>query len=377
MAIIDFNSRFWRRYRHNRTAWFATWMFLVIMLIGACANILANDRPLLMSYKGKLYAPVFVDYLPYEFGKETSDVGFVVDYFAFEKEINENGWAIFPPIKQRPNDPNLNFESLPAPPGSTTVVSQSDTFPGLAVTHRLGTDTAGRDLVTRLIYGLRTSLGMSIAITAISLVLGVILGAIMGYAGGVFDILFGRLLETLGYFPVIFMIIILVAFLESPSISAVVVIFAVLGLSPFAFYTRGQVLQARKLTYVEAAVALGQQQRTIMFRHILPNALSPILVLIPFTITANISFLATIDFLGFGVQPPTASLGAILRSGFEDVGNRSWLVLYSSIVLIAILLLVNFIGDGVRDGMDPHATLSRKEFRAWLRELKTNKASNA
>ena len=372
--MIDFNSNFWRRYRQNKTAWIATWLFLLLMIIAGAANIVANDRPLIMSYKGKLYAPVLFDYLPYEFGKDPAEIGYVVDYLAFEKEINANGWAIFPPIKQRPYDPNLNFESLPAPPGSTSVVSKSDTYDGMTVVHRLGTDTAGRDLITRLIYGVRTSLGMSIAITLISLVLGVLLGAAMGYLGGVFDMLVGRLLETLGYFPVIFMIIILVAFLENPSLTAVSIIFAILGLAPFAFYTRGQVLQARKLTYVEAAVALGQKQTHIMVRHILPNALSPILVLIPFTITANISFLATIDFLGFGVQPPTASLGAILRSGFEDIENRSWLVLYSSLVLIAILLLVNFIGDGVRDGMDPHATLSRKEFSKWLKTLKAGKA---
>lgn len=191
----------------------------------------------------------------------------------------------------------------------------------------------------------------------------------MGYAGGWFDLFVGRFLETLGYFPVIFMIIILVAFLESPSLTIMIMIFAILGIAPFAFYMRGQVLKVRKLTFIEAAKALGQNRLTILLRHILPNSFSPILVLIPFTVTSNIAFLATIDFLGFGVQPPTASLGAILRSGYEDIGERWWLVLFSSIVLVVILLLVNFIGDGVRDGMDPHATVSKRAFSKWKAEV--------
>ena len=206
---------------------------------------------------------------------------------------------------------------------------------------------------------------MALATTIMALVLGVSIGLAMGYFGGIFDLLVGRLLETLGYFPVIFMIIVLVAFLETPSLPAIIVIFALLGISPFAFYMRGQVLSARKLTYVEAATALGQGPGRIMLNHILPNSFGPIMVLIPFTVTSDISFLATIDFLGFGVQPPTASLGSILRSGFDSIEQRWWLVLYTSVVLVAVLLLVNFIGDGVRDGLDPHATISRREFRKW------------
>jgi microcin C transport system permease protein len=197
----------------------------------------------------------------------------------------------------------------------------------------------------------------------------------MGYAGGAFDLLAGRLLETLGYFPVIFMIIILVAFLETPSLWVIIVIFAILGISPFAFYMRGQVLAARKLTFVEAAKALGQSDGRILWTHVLPNALSPIMVLIPFNVTSDISFLATIDFLGFGVQPPTASLGAILRSGFDGIEQRWWLVLYSSLVLVAVLVLINFIGDGVRDGMDPHATITRRVYKKWRAELKAAAAA--
>jgi microcin C transport system permease protein len=368
-------SLFWRRYRQNRTAWVATWLFALLMAVSCLANVVANDRPIVMSYQGRVFFPVFFDYQPQDFGLDTATAGFVVDYFALEPQIRADGWAVFPPIKQRPFEPNLNFDELPAPPGSRSVVSKSDTFPGYEVHHVIGTDSAGRDLLTRLIYGCRTSLLMSIAITLLSLVFGIAIGSVMGYFGGKTDLLTGRFLETLGYFPIIFVIIILVAFLETPSLTAVTLIFAILGISPFAFYMRGQVLAARKLTYVEAAKALGQTDRRIMFSHILPNAFSPILVLIPFTITSNISFLATIDFLGFGVQPPTASLGAILRSGFDSIEQRGWLVLYSSIVLVAILLLVNFIGDGVRDGLDPHATLSKKDFKRWVNELAKGQAT--
>jgi len=357
-------SEFWRKYRTNSTAWFSTIAFGVLLLISVMAPLLANDRPLVMSFDGKILFPALIDYRPGDIGME----GFVIDYFELEPEIKKRGWAVFPPIKQRPNEPNLNFDELPAPPGSSSVVS------GLPVYHVIGTDTAGRDLLTRLIYGCRTSLLMAMGITLLALVIGVSLGAVMGYLGGLFDMIAGRLLETLGYFPVIFMIIILVAFLETPSMLLLALIFAILGMPPFAFYMRGQVLSARKLTFVEAARALGQTDLKIMFRHILPNAFSPILVLIPFTITAEISFLATIDFLGFGVQPPTASLGAILRSGFDSIEQRGWLVLYSSIVLVAILLLVNFIGDGVRDGMDPYQTISRKSFKKWVREIEAAKA---
>ena len=357
-------SQFWRRYRQNTTAWIATWIFGLILVLAAFSNIVANDRPIAMIYKGHLYAPAFVDYSPADFGAE----GFVVDYFGMAQAIEADGWALWPPIRQRPNEPNLNFPELPAPPGATSTL-ESTAPDGSAVTteisHPLGTDTAGRDLLTRLVYGCRTSLLMALATTIMALVLGVSIGLAMGYFGGIFDLLVGRLLETLGYFPVIFMIIVLVAFLETPSLPAIIVIFALLGISPFAFYMRGQVLSARKLTYVEAATALGQGPGRIMLNHILPNSFGPIMVLIPFTVTSDISFLATIDFLGFGVQPPTASLGSILRSGFDSIEQRWWLVLYTSVVLVAVLLLVNFIGDGVRDGLDPHATISRREFRKW------------
>ena len=359
-------SKFWKRYRQNRTAWFATWGFLIMIFISVFANFVANDRPIIMEWDGHLYFPAAVDYLPKDFGK----TGFVTDYYVLQPEMGRHGWAVWPPIVQRPYEPNLNFETIPAPPGSCSVVSQTDTFAGKKVCHVLGTDTAGRDLLTRLIYGCRTSLLMAMATTGTAMILGVILGSLMGYFGGLFDLLIGRFLETLGYFPVIFMIIILVAFLENPGLAPIVVIFAVLGISPFAFYMRGQVLSARKLTFVEAAKALGQNNSKIMFRHILPNAFGPIMVLIPFNLTSDISFLATIDFLGFGVQPPTASLGSILRSGFDSIEQRSWLVLYSSIVLVAILVLVNFIGDGVRDGLDPHATISSKEFKRWAKALR-------
>lgn len=354
-------SLFWRRYRRNHLAWWSTILFAALLTVTSAASLVANDRPLVLVLHGRVFFPAAFDYAPEALGQ----TGFVTDYLAMKPEIAlAGGWALWPPLVQRPYEPNLNFESLPAPPGATTVVA------GVPVTHVLGTDTAGRDLLTRLIYGCRTSLIMALAITGLSLVLGVAIGAVMGYLGGTFDILMGRFLETLGYFPVIFMIIILVAFLETPSLTVISVIFAVLGISPFAFYMRGQVLSLRKQTYVEAAVALGQTGGRIMFRHILPNAMSPILVLVPFTVTTEISFLATIDFLGFGVQPPTASLGAILRSGFDNVENRSWLVLYSSVVLVAILLLVNFIGDGVRDGMDPHASLSRRQWKKMVADAK-------
>jgi microcin C transport system permease protein len=359
-------SAFWKRFRSNWTAWVSLWLFTFLLAISAGATLVANDRPLVMSYKDKIYFPAVVKYLPHEFGWD----GFVVDYFSKEPEIEKSGWLVWPPIARKPYEPNLDFDKLPAPPNSISIVGKSESYEGKELVHHLGTDYGGRDLFTRLLYGCRTSLLMAIAITFLSMILGVSLGSVMGYIGGKFDLLIGRLLETLGYFPVIFMIIILVAFMEEPSMTAICIIFAVLGISPFAFYMRGQVLSVRKLTFVEAAVALGQTHHRIMWKHIMPNALGPILVLVPFTISSNISFLAIIDFLGFGVQPPTASLGAILRSGYDDVANRSWLVAYSSIVLVTILLLVNFIGDGVRDGMDPHATISKRSYNRWVASLK-------
>jgi microcin C transport system permease protein len=339
--------------------------------ISLFANFVANDKPIAMWYKGNIYFPAVVNYIPADFGMQ----GFVVDYFRFEEEFRSNGWALFPPIKQRPYDQNLNFETLPAPPGSTSIISQSEEFEGFKVYHPLGTDTGGRDLLTRLIYGCRTSLLMATAITLISLFLGVVIGSIMGYVGGKLDLFVGRLLETIGYFPVIFLIIILVAFLENPGVLWIISIFSILGCSAFAFYMRGQVLKIRKMTYVEAALALGQSDLKIMFKHILPNAFTPILVLIPFSITGNITFLATIDFLGFGVQPPTASLGSILRSGYDDIANRWWLVAFSSIVLVSILLLVNFIGDGIRDGMDPHAAITKKRIKELEAQRRAEKAA--
>jgi microcin C transport system permease protein len=357
------HGKFWRRFCNNRPALVASCVFVLIFVGALGAPFVANDRPLVMRYKGEMFFPVLFDYLPQRFGQE----GFVADYFVYEQTIlGEGDWMIFPPIKQRPYEQNLNFDSLPAPPGSSSEVESGGAK--LLFHHALGTDTGGRDLITRLIYGCQTSLVMAVAITFLSMLIGVLLGAVMGYIGGSFDLLVGRLLETIGYFPVIFMIIILVAFLEQPSMWTVAVIFAVLGIDVFAFYMRGQVLQARKLTFVEAAQAIGQRPLAILLKHILPNSFTPILVLIPFTVTANISFLASIDFLGFGVQPPTASLGAILRAGYDDVANRWWLVATAAVVLVTILLLVNLMGDGVRDGLDPHTNLTRRDYRRLLKQ---------
>lgn len=367
------NSEFWKRFNRNTPAVGSLCVFLVVLFISLFANLITNDKPLVLFYKGDLFFPAVVDYLPAKLGEE----GFVVDYFSMHDKIDQHGWALWPPIKQKPFEQNLNFESLPAPPGSSSIISITDDYNGYEVSHIIGTDTGGRDLLTRLIYGCRTSLVMATIITLISLFLGMFLGSLMGYRGGTFDLVVGRVLETVGYFPVIFLMIILVAFIESPSNAYIVGIFSVLGLSPFAFYMRGQVLKVRKMTYIEAAHAIGQKDFKIMLRHVLPNSFSPILVLVPFTITGNITALATIDFLGFGVQPPTSSLGLILRSGYDDLTNRWWLIASSSVVLVLILLLVNFIGEGVRDGLDPRANITKKIIHDLEEKEKANTVSLA
>ncbi len=385
---------FWRRFRANKVAWISSWLFMGLLLFSALANVTANDRPVVMKFYGQWFFPAFFDYLPSKLYQPPQDLAhpdtdgdsswsqqFVVDYWSIQPDIEQHGWALWPLLNQRPFESNLDFPELPAPPGSRSQFTLKSPISQVEhqrnVTHILGTDTSGRDLLTRIIYGCRTSLLMAVVTTLLAMFFGVALGLVMGFWGGWFDMIMGRILEAIGYFPVIFMIIILVAFLENPGISGIIAIFVLLNLAPFAFYMRGQVLSVRRLAYIEAARSLGQRPWSIMFKHILPNSFGPIMVLVPFSITSDISFLATIDFLGFGVQPPTASLGSILRSGFDQIEQRWWLVLDTSLVLIGILVLINFIGDGVRDGLDPHAQPNKKAFQRWVNQQKAKATDNA
>ena len=358
-------SPFIKKFLSNKYATISLALLLLTLAVSFLAPLIANDKPLVMSYKNKLFFPVFKKYLPTSFEEED----FVVDYLVLAQKIKieKTGWAIFPPIKQRPYEPNIYFDILPAPPGTSTILAETESTPGFKTTHWIGTDTSGRDLFTRLLYALRNSLGLAILITLTSLLLGIFVGLCMGYFGGTFDLLLGRVLETIEHFPVIYLLITLSAFINNPSMFILVGIFTFIGFVSFSFWVRGQVLKARRMTYVESAKAIGQSDFKIMIKHIFPNAIISLLSIIPFAITSNIQSLAIIDFLGFGVQPPTASLGAILRSGFENLQERWWLVFYSSLLLVFILLIINYIGQGVRDGLDSY----------YFNEKKKNKVQKA
>lgn len=325
-----------QRFKQNRLGYFCFIVFLIIFALSLAAEFIANDKPLLLKYEQRYYFPVFKDYPETEFGGVFESAADYKDPVV-QQLIEDKGWAIWPLIHFSYQTPNLELQQpVPSPPSTQ---------------NWLGTDDQARDVVARLIYGLRVSLLFGLALTLLAGVVGIIVGAIQGYYGGWIDLLGQRILEVWGGLPTLFLVMILVS-LFSPSVYWLFLIMLIFGWPALVGLVRAEFLRARNLDYVRAARSLGVSDLRIMFRHILPNAMSSSLSQLPLMLTANITALTALDFLGYGLPPDAASLGELLLQGKNNL-DAPWLALAGFFSLAIVLSLLIYIGEAARDAFDP------------------------
>jgi len=329
--------RAWQRFRRNRLGYWSLVLFSLLVIFSLFAEVLSNDKPLLLRYQGELYVPLLKDYSEKTFGGDFDTPTDYLDPFIRDK-LNQGGnWALYPPNPYGPRTINY-FAKEPNP----SAPSRDNLF---------GTDDRGRDLLAQLIYGFRLSVLFGLALTAIGVVMGVIAGAIQGYFGGKTDLIAQRFMEIWGSMPELYLLIIFSA-IFTPSVLLLLVLLSLFGWMGLSDYVRAEFLRNRQMDYVRAARALGVSNVQIMWRHILPNSLTPVVTFLPFRMSAAILALTSLDFLGLGVPPGTPSLGELLSQGKANI-DAWWISLSTFGVLVVTLLLLTFMGDALRDALDP------------------------
>lgn len=368
-ALSPINRRRWDNFKANRRGYWSLWIFLVLFGISLFAEFVANDRPLVVSYNGELLFPVIVDYPESKFG------GFlaITDYHdpVNADEINANGWMLWPPIRYSYTTINKDYPGrkgdgglclgYPAPPpwASTKAFceapsEQMQRFSALGNTNWLGLDNQGRDVLARVIYGFRVSVIFGLVLTILASIIGVTAGAIQGYFGGWTDLIFQRFLEIWSSIPSLFVLIIISSVLV-PGFWTLLFVLLLFQWVSLVGVVRAEFLRGRNFEYITAARALGLSDATIMWKHLLPNAMVATLTFLPFQLSGSISALTALDFLGLGLPPGSASLGELLLQGKKHL-EAPWLGLTGFFALAIMLSLLIFIGEAVRDALDPRKT---------------------
>ncbi|POR44789.1 ABC transporter permease [Methylobacterium sp. V23] len=356
-GLSPLNRRRLANFRRNRLGYWSFLIFTGLFVTSLFAEFIANDRPLVVSYKGEILFPVIIDYPDEKFG------GFYArpNYRSAEtrQEIADNGWAIWPPI---PYSYDTIIDGLPTPSPSpptwmlTEAQCQTVGKPCAELEkHWLGTDNTTRDVLARIIYGFRISVLFGLILALISSVIGVIAGAVQGYFGGWVDLALQRFIEVWSGIPTLYLIIIISAFIE-PGFFVLLGILLLFSWVSLVGVVRAEFLRARNFEYVRAARALGLSNIRIMSRHLLPNAMVATLTFLPFILNGSIGTLTSLDFLGFGLPPGSASLGELLAQGKDNI-QAPWLGLTGFFVVAVMLSLLVFAGEAVRDAFDP-----RKSF---------------
>ena len=362
--LSPLNQRRWQNFKANRRGYWSFWIFLVLFVLSLFSEFIANDKPVLAYYKGELLVPVLVDYPEEKFG------GFyaVTDYRdpVISDEIEANGWLVWPPVRYSYRTVNNDIpEAAPAKPSwlydnefrcQRYPLGADDPNCTIGNWNWLGTDDQTRDVLARVIYGFRVSVLFGLILTGASAVIGVTAGAVQGYFGGWTDLILQRIIEIWSSIPVLYLILIMSAVLP-PGFFILLGIMLLFTWVGFVGVVRAEFLRARNFEYVNAARALGVPDRTIMYRHLLPNAMVATLTFLPFILNGAISTLTALDFLGLGLPPGSASLGELLKQGQRNL-SAPWLGLTGFFTIALMLSLLIFIGEAVRDAFDP-----RKTFR--------------
>lgn len=318
----------WRKFKKDRLAFSALIVILLLLFVAVFESFLAGNKPIVLKYEGHYYFPVVFRYSEF----------FGTDFKELDKNLGPGDFAIFPPVRYSPTENDLN--SILNPPSGE---------------HPFGTDDRGRDVLARMIYGARISLSIGFIAVGISAVIGIMLGGIAGYYGGTTDFIVSRLFEVMMTFPVFFLILTILAF-RDPSIYNIMIVIGATSWTGVARLIRGEFLKLRKFEYVEAAVALGGNDFRVMMKHMLPNALAPVLVDSTFGIAGAILVESGLSFLGFGVPPPDPSWGDVLSQSQRYVDFAWWLVLFPGAAIFLTVTAFNLLGEGFRNSIDPKFT---------------------
>lgn len=336
MRLSPVNQQRWLRFRHNRRGYWSLWIFLVIFVLSLGADLLANEKPLLVRYQQRWFVPLLVSYSESDFGGALPTAADYQDPW-LQKQLNEKGWALWAPV--RFSDSTINFATstpFPSPPSAQ---------------NWLGTDASGGDVLARLLYGTRISLLFGIMLTLFSSVIGIIVGAVQGYFGGRTDLIGQRVIEVWSGMPALFLLILLSSVIQ-PNFWWLLLVTVIFGWMGLVSVVRAEFLRTRNFDYIRAARALGVSDGRIMLRHMLPNAMVATLTFLPFILCGSIATLTSLDFLGFGLPVGSPSLGELLLQGKNNL-QAPWLGLAGFFTLAILLSLLIFIGEAVRDAFDP------------------------
>lgn len=338
-------QRAWRRFKQHRLGYYSFLILCALFVLSLFAEVLSNDKPLLASYNGTLYTPIIQNHPETTFGGDFDAPTDFLDPYIQKQLAQDGNWALYPPNTYAAN--TINYfakEPNPAPPSAD---------------NWLGTDDRGRDMLAQLLYGFRLSLLFALALTAVGTVLGILAGAVQGYFGGKVDLFMQRLIEIWASMPELYLLIIFSA-LFAPSLLLLVVLLSAFGWMGLSDYVRAEFLRNRQLDYVRAARAMGLSNTQIMWRHILPNSLTPVITFLPFRMSGAILALTSLDFLGLGVPDGTPSLGKLLSQGKANI-DAWWISLATFLVLVVTLMLLTFTGDALRDAIDPRLAAKADE----------------
>ncbi|MEH6824652.1 MAG: ABC transporter permease [Motiliproteus sp.] len=338
MKLSPINQRRLARFKQNRRGYWSLWLLSGLFVLSLGAELIANERPLLVSHQQQLYWTLWNDYSEVTFGGEFDTLADFKDPYIQELiGADGKGWILWPLIRYRYDSINYDL-SQPAPSPPSTE-------------NWLGTDDQGRDVLARVIYGFRISMLFALILTVASSVIGVIAGAVQGYYGGKVDLIFQRFIEIWSGLPVLFLLIILASIVE-PNFWWLLGIMLLFSWMQLVDVVRAEFLRGRNLEYVRAARALGLSNRLIMFRHILPNAMVATLTFMPFIFNGSVVTLTALDFLGFGLPPGSPSLGELVAQGKSNL-HAPWLGITAFMVLSIMLTLLIFTGEAIRDAFDP------------------------
>ena len=339
MNLSPLNKRRLENFKSNKRGWYSFWVFSFLFLVSIFADFIANEKPLLIKYDNQIYLPIIHKYAETTFGGEFETEADYRDPYV-RKLINNNGWMIWPIIPYAYDTiiRDLNVPA-PAPP---------------SIKNWLGTDDQARDVLARLIYGFRISILFGFTLTFFSMIIGVSAGAVQGYFGGKIDLFFQRFMEIWSAIPTLYVLIILASIVQPNFwwLLAILLLFSWMG---YVGVVRAEFLRARNFDYIRAARALGVSNYTIMFRHLLPNATVATITFLPFSLSASVTALSGLDFLGFGLPPGSASLGEMVNQGRNNL-QAPWLGLTSFFTLGLMLGLLVFVGEAIRDALDPRKT---------------------
>ena len=341
IRLTPLTRRRLQRFRSNRRGWWSLWIFVILFITTLLAEVIANDKPFVVYFKGEVYFPIVKAYPETTFGGDfLTEADYRNPYLS--ELIERDGWALWPIVRYHHRTVAWDLPVLaPAPPDRN---------------HWLGTDDQARDVLARVIYGFRISVLFGFALTFISAIIGVSAGAVQGYFGGWLDLIFQRFMEIWSGLPTLYLLIILASVVEPNFwwLLGLLLLFSWMG---FVGVVRAEFLRARNFEYVRAAQALGVSNLAIMFRHLLPNAMVATITFIPFTLAGSVTVLTSLDFLGIGLPPGSASLGELLAQGKANL-QAPWLGLTGFFTIALMLTLLILISEAVRDAFDPRKQIN-------------------